>query len=345
MKSRHLLPLLSAALAACNLPTTTTPQPVEPTPAEQASTAAAQEQAEPTPSAVALALEVAVDKDKYECVDDAEPRFARLMHDPQWMPWPSRIADPDWPRGFSSDRYPETVPLWRRPRSGDGQWNYTRAWLEYLYELQVSDEGAVWLTLPGAGLFDRDNEPIPILELDKLSNQPHAEGISAGGNVVLVLETRSGSARIQTMYDDDGPPDPAEVNYQDTPWLVTKFTSVSIDGELGNAGGYDVYFPNVGNHYCGLWVDLQRVEMFPRLPFDAVTKSSLSLHESPSDAAANVGSVGGGQTIQILEYYPRGSNVWGRTANGWLILERLRNGLPVYTTSWSMETRPPILFP
>jgi hypothetical protein len=34
----------------------------------------------------------------FACVDEPKekgfPRFARLMHDPQWMNWPSRMGDP-----------------------------------------------------------------------------------------------------------------------------------------------------------------------------------------------------------------------------------------------------------
>src|SRR3989337_2857479 len=73
------------------------------------------------------------------------PRFGRLMHDPQWMEWPSRMADPDWPRGFYYDWYPETVKLTTGPKSGDGAFNYTREWLEYLRELQPNDYAATWI--------------------------------------------------------------------------------------------------------------------------------------------------------------------------------------------------------
>ncbi|MQC27089.1 MAG: hypothetical protein DWG76_06550 [Chloroflexi bacterium] len=342
MKSHHIPLLLLVALAACNFPVTTVPT-IEPQATDNSQgTTVMQEpvqQASPTP----LVFELS--KSSYTCVDDAEPRFARLMHDPQWMPWPSRMGAPDWNRGFSSDRYPETVPLWGRPRSGDGEFTYTREWLEYLRDLQPHEEAAIWVALPGAGLFDRFNDSIPILNLDELSVEPKAEGISSGGNVVLVLETRNGSVRIQMLFVGDDPPDVDAVNYQTAPWLVTKFTSVSIEGELGNAGGMDVYFPNVGDERCGYWVDLQRVEMFPRLPFEAAATVSNTLREGPANSSRSVGGVAAGQVIRVLEYFPQGSDVWGRTENGWLLLEYLQNGQPVYTTTWSMATRPPILFP
>lgn len=301
--------------------------------------------ADPDEEPTVAPVEIDVDKNGYVCVDEDEPRFARLMHDSQWMEWPSRIADPDWPRGFSLDWYPETVPLWTRPRSGDGRVPYNRAWLEYLRALQPNDEAAVWITTIAAGLFNKGNGFIPILDLGELEEKPVAEGISSGGNVVKVWETRSGSARIEMLYLNDGPPDPAEVNYFNTPWLVTKFTSISAEGELGNAGGIDVYFPNVAVEDCGYWVDLKRVEMFPRLPFDAVVSRSTTIRAEPSPSAAAVGSAEPGQALTIHEYMPRASNVWGRTDSGWLLLEYLSGGKPVYTTSWSMATRPPILIP
>jgi len=272
------------------------------------------------------------------------PRFGRLMHDPQWMEWPSRMADPDWPRGFYYDWYPETVKLTTGPKSGDGAFNYTREWLEYLRDVQPNSSTATWITRVAAGLFNAGNEFIPIHQLDQLKNEPVAESISSGGNVVKILEIKNGSARIEMLYLHKDPPDVSDVNYQNKPWLVTKFTSVSINGQLGNAGGIDVYFPNVAKVKKGYWVELKRVELFPALPFCAVVESSLNAHSSPSIFASVTGSVSVAQSVYILEYLPQGSDVWGRIDGGWIILEYLNDGVPIYPTSWEMATRPPILF-
>jgi len=282
------------------------------------------------------------------CADEPKdrgfPRFARLMHDPQWMEWPSRMGDPDWPNGFYLNWYPETVQLFTSPHSGEGQTPYSKEWLEYLRALQPNDEAAVWLTRVAAGLFNRGNEFIPILDLEQLKDEPVAVGISSGGNVVKILETKNGSARIDTIYFHSDPPDPAVLNYKTKPWLVTKFTSVSRDGELGNAGGIDVYFPILSNQRKGYWVELRRVEMFPNTPYCAVTNSSRAVLTEPR-TGAQVATIAAGQPITIREYLPQGSNVWGRIDRGWILIEYLSDGMPVYPTSWTMQTRPPILFP
>lgn len=281
------------------------------------------------------------------------PRFARLMHDPQWMEWPSRMGDPEWPRGFYYDWYPETVQLTTGPRSGDGSVSYNRPWLEYLRDLQPNAETATWITRIAAGLFNRaGNSFIPIHDLDDLDEEPTAEAISSGGNVVKVLETRNGSARIEMLYLNSDPPDVDEVNYYLTPWLVTKFTSVSVDGQLGNAGGIDTYFPNLAKNTKGYWVDLKRVEWFPHVPVCVTAKSDLRVLSHPNvqgssqGPAKHVGTIAEGEQLTIREYLPQASDVWGRTDEGWVRLQYLNaGGVPVFTTTWEMDTRPPILFP
>jgi hypothetical protein len=272
------------------------------------------------------------------------PHFARLMHDAQWMDWPSRMANPEWPRGFHFDWYPETVPLWRTPRGGDGRLAYNVEWLEFLRELQPEDEAAVWIARIAAGLFNKGNEFIPILNPAQLTSKPVAESISSGGNVVRILEVKNGSGRIEMLYFNDGPPDLNEVNYHLTPWLITKFTSVSIDGELGNAGGIDVYFPNVAKSRKGYWVNMDRVEWFPRLPVCATVHEETNIWTEPSFSSLVVETLTAGREVVVYEYLPQNSDVWGRTDNGWISLEYQMNGQPIYPTTWAMETRPPIVF-
>jgi hypothetical protein len=272
------------------------------------------------------------------------PRFARLMHDPQWMPWPSRIADPDWPSGFHFDRYPETVQLFTGPRGGEGRFAYPKAWLEFLRDLQPNDEAAVWIARIAAGLFNRGNADIPILDLDSLQTEPIAESISSGGNVVRLLETRNGSGRIEMLYFRDDPPNLETVNYEKTPWLITKFTSISIEGETGLAGGIDVYFPNLAKQEDGYWVDMQRVEPFPMLPMCVTAEGNVQLYEEPSTTGRTIADLNEGQSLALREYLPQGSDVWARTDYGWLRLLYQVDGQPVYPTSWQMDTRPPAVF-
>lgn len=272
------------------------------------------------------------------------PRFGRLMHDWQWMEWSSRMADPEWNRGFYLDWYPETVKLWSAPSGGEGSVPYSKEWLQYLRELQPNDYSAVWIAEVAAGLFNRGNQSIPILNLSQLLKEPVAAGVSSGGNVVKILEFESGSGRIEMLFARSQPPDVIEVNYRTKPWLITKFTSVSIDGQLGNAGGIDVFFPNLSKLTDGYWVELKRVELFPALPYCAVVKDALVIHTAPAIFSRAVGKVVAGDQVTVREYLPQGSNVWGRIDEGWILLEYLSRGVPIYPTTWEMETRPPISF-
>lgn len=274
----------------------------------------------------------------------APPRFGRLMHDSQWMDWPSRMADPNWPAGFSLNWYPETVKFWTDPLGGDGAIPYNKEWLEYLRELQPNEYSAIWITTVSAGLFNKKNQSIPISDLSKLKTVPVAESISSGGNVVRFLEFDNGSGRMDMFDIHRSPPEGGEINYQTRPWLVTKFTSVSRQGGLGNAGGVDVYFPNVSKQATGYWVDLNRVELFPILPYCAVVKEALAVHSSPAIFASAIGMASVGQAVTVREYLPQGSTVWGRTDEGWILLEYLNDGFPIFPTTWEMKTRPPILY-
>src|SRR5690606_17425166 len=177
-----------------------------------------------------------------------------------------------------------------------------------------------------------------------LQDKPVAESISAGGNVVRVLEIRNGSGRIEMLHVADAPPSVDDLNYYSTPWLVTKFTSVSEDGALGNAGGIDVYFPNLSKDEEGYWVDLDRAEFFPYLPLCVtVEEEGMHLYAEASDESDSLGALPIGQSLALREYLPQASDVWGRTDYGWLLLAYQVNGVPVYPTTWEMETRPPIL--
>jgi hypothetical protein len=266
------------------------------------------------------------------------------MHDPQWMPWPSRLQDPEWPKGFHYDWYPETVQLWVNPKGGDGRYPYNKSWLTYLRSLQKDEQHSLWIARIAAGLFNKGNQEIPILNLNQLSEEPVAESISSGGNVIRILEIKNGSARIEMLYFRDNPPAIGAVNYWKTPWLVTKFTAISYDGGTGLTGGLDVYFPNLAREKCGYWVDLERVELFPTLSLEAKSNQYLNVQAAPNKWAPMVGWVTAGSTVTILEYMPQGSEVWGRIQAGWIPLQTFADGVnPVFTTSWTMETQPPIL--
>src|SRR3990172_9111720 len=329
MRSRFLFPVLGILLLAAALAFA------------QGAWAGNPPQADPVPEFAAAAASCTVQP------SNDLPRFARLMHDPQWMPWPSRMGDPDWPRGFHFDWYPETVPLSATPKGTKASVRYSVEWLEFLRNLQPNDGAAVWIARIAAGLFNNQgNEFIPILDLDQVTQEPVAAGISSGGNLVKVVEIRNGSVRIEMIYLKTDPPPTYEVNYQTTPWLVTKFTSVSVAGELGNAGGIDVYFPNLSHLEEGYWVSLERVELFPALPLFSTARGEVPVLNTVRGMAKQVGMLAAGEVVIVHEYLAQGSNVWGRTDQGWIRLLYLNGaGRPIYPTSWEMDTRPPILFP
>ena len=273
------------------------------------------------------------------------PRYARLMHDGQWMPWPSRLQNPEWPNRNHFDWYPETVQLSIRPKGGDGRFRYPIEWLVFLREIQPNDEAAVWIARVAAGLFNKGNPFVPILNLDELTELPVAESISSGGNVVRILEEFKNAGRLDMFWTKGEPPDPNDYNYQNKPWLITKFTAVSIDGELGNPGDIDVYFPNLAKEEEGYWVDMERVEYFPELPFCAKVRQNLIVRESPSVYSARLGILAPDKQVVVHSYLPQASDVWGRIAGGWVLLVYQEDGAPIYPTTWEMETRPPILIP
>lgn len=255
------------------------------------------------------------------------------------------MGDPDWNSGFYLDWYPETVQLTTSPNGMKSAMRYSVPWLQFLRAMQPNTKAAVFITRMAGGLFNNhpDNADIPILELDQLEVEPLAESISSGGNVVKILEIQRGSGLLEMLYIKGDPPSLAEVNYQETPWLVTKFTSVSSSGQLGNVAGIDVYFPNVSNLPEGSWVDMQRVELFPALPMCVVARRGVPIVNTRMGLAKQVALLEPGDAIAILEYAPQGSDVWALTELGWLRLAFQNDALPTYTTSWEMETRPPIM--
>jgi hypothetical protein len=127
---------------------------------------------------------------------------------------------------------------------------------------------------------------------------------------------------------------------------VTKFSSVSVAGDLGNAGGIEVYFPNLSHLEDGYWVSLERTELFPALPLCTTATAEVPVLNTVTGMAKQVGTVSAGEIVTVREYLAQGSDVWGRTDEGWIQLLTLNGaGVPIYPTTWDMETRPPILYP
>lgn len=176
------------------------------------------------------------------------PALARLLHDSEWMGYPSRSAAPGW-RGLSAP--PETVPLLVAPKKSAGKDDVrlSQAWLDYLDDLN-SDRAEAFILTPKAGWFNSNTS---------------ADSIGFGGNVVLVDEIVGRYARIRAFNFSSLPPDAADINFQTAPFLVHKFTVTTRTGDIINPGpGLDVYIFLIGRG--SLYVPLERIEFCQRPP-------------------------------------------------------------------------------
>jgi len=225
------------------------------------------------------------------------------------------------------ESYPETVPLFVSPRKGAGKDDVrlSAAWTVFVQTLNP-DLGKYVLT-PNAGW---------------LNTNESADSLGFGGNVVRILEEPNMDwARVDCFRVQDAPPDPRLVNYQAGDPRIQKFTVISKDGRIRNAGAaLDVYTVLLGRG--SLFVPKERIERFPELPMTVVINQAalrgemLRVRSKPEIPSPVLRGIPSG-TVDILEYAPRGSNVWGRIAGGWIAL--LYEGR--YFTSWTMETSPP----
>jgi hypothetical protein len=246
--------------------------------------------------------------------------LARFKHDFQWST--------EWIRPKRLELYPETVPLFVAPRRGAGKDDVrlSAAWTVFVQALNP-DLGKYIFT-PEAGW---------------LNSNESADSLGFGGNVVRILEEPNKEwARLDCFKAQDAPPDPSVVNFQNGDPRIQKFTAISRDGRIRNAGAaLDVYTVLLGRG--DLYVPIERIEKFPDLPISVVINEaelrgeSLRVRTRPEASAPVVMGVKRGK-VDILEYAPRGANVWGRLAAGWIAL--LYDGRSF--TSWSMETTPPV---
>jgi hypothetical protein len=269
-----------------------------------------------------------------------------MKHPQTGKPVKSRMEMPDWNPGFYLDVYPAVVPLWASPNGGDGAYKYSRPWAEFL---RASNPQAYpSLEKISAGLFNPrsgEQEAFP----PKLSNYDGntvAEGVGATGNVYEVLEEKTGSVRVKLIDYQSTPPKPENLNYEDTPWLVTAFSAVAKDGSVKKTAGKDLVFPNLGKPNASGWVPKERVEFFPALPAQVSVRDWVNVRNGPGLTYTILGQLHAGNPATVTEYAPRGSNVWGKIGeNRWIaIAHRTSNGSLYYYTTWKMETEPPLAF-
>lgn len=255
-------------------------------------------------------------------------RYARLLHDYQWMKFKSRTLTPGW---FGFNNTPETVPFKVNPAPNAAKDDYKlpAAWERYVGQVNPK-AGFKFIMIPKSGW---------------LNTNQGADTLGFGGNVIEIIEeAKNGMARIGCFDVNDSPPD-ASWNYQTHPERVHKFTVITRNGGVQNpANGVDAY--NIVFGRRPMYVEMSRFEYFPSLPFEA-TVSALSLpwlrlREQPHIQAKIVGNLKPLEKTQVLEYAPRGGDVWGRTPKGWIALAWYPSGSrPRFFTNWHMATLPP----
>lgn len=282
----------------------------------------------------------------------------RLMHDFQWLvdpesglPVASRMDLPDWPSGFNLDAYPQVVPLWVDPKGGEGAYKLSRPWAQRMHQHNPDPESFAKLIRPAAGLINpRGGQDGLPADLSQYDGETVAEGIGSGGNVYEWVERKNGSVRLQLIDFQSTPDSRQNLDYWTSPTKVNAFTAITKSGDVAKCVGRDVFFFNLGKPGAG-WVPEERVEYFPELPMEisVTTGDGLNLRSQPSTSGTVVKKLQPGQLMQLLDYQPRGSDVWGEIQlptgqRGFVALVYSTPGTTRYQefTSWHMQTRPPL---
>jgi hypothetical protein len=252
--------------------------------------------------------------------------FARLLHDFQWMGYQSRTVSPGWP-GLPST--PETVPFFTSPSKGDkDDVPLDENWDSYLRQIN-GERGYKFIISPPAGWFNRNHL---------------ADSLGFGGNVVEVEDIVNDHIRLKSFHFKNSPPPVDNWHFQSHPELIHKFTAITQTGQVINpATDIDAYVLVIGRG--PLYVPLTRAELFPELPMQVTVHLSksfgLQIFNAPNGSL--VGKYPAKQRVTLLEYLPKGTDVWARTDQGWVKLySYTRTTDLIYHTTWSMKTLPAV---
>ncbi len=258
-------------------------------------------------------------------------QYYRVKHDNQLAiyNYQSRTAAKDW--GGVNLFTPETVPLFVLPSTGTGT-HRTRVdgnWETYINFLNDNNEKKLrYLKSPDTALFNG-------------AGFPQLESLTMGGNIITLTEIQNGWGKVKTL-DYVNPGTLKDVDYFTRPDLVHKFVVVAYNKTTKSTFWVkpphgDIYWPLVSSR--PVWISLERLEPFPILPMTVRAKTSQPIRKTPAANGEETGfTFAEGDTARIVEYYPSGSNVWGRmTGGGWIAL--VLNWK--YPTDWSMATLPP----
>ncbi|MDX1378983.1 MAG: hypothetical protein R3307_09055 [Anaerolineales bacterium] len=258
-------------------------------------------------------------------------QYFRVKHDNQLAiyDYKSRTGAKDW-TGINK-LTPEVVPLFVAPRTGVGT-NRTRVdgtWEVYIDALNNNHEKKLrYLKKDNSGLFNS-------------SGFPMLESLTMGGNIITIVEIQGGYGKVNTInYENPGVL--KDVNYITRPDLVHKFVVVAWKNDTKttywiNPPQGETFWPLVSSR--DVWIPLERIEPFPTLPRVVTAITTQDIRTTPSKDGPKTGlELVEGESIRIVDYYPSGPDVWGRTSSGrWIALLLNRE----FLTDWEMDTVPP----
>lgn len=264
-------------------------------------------------------------------------QYFRVKHDNQlaYYNYKSRTAAQDWPIDEWGFQTPEVVPLSVGLSIGYGthRTELIGSWETYINALNNNEKKKLaYLKADWTALFDG-------------AGFPKLESLTMGGNIITLDEIKDDWGRVHT-FDYSNPGTLEGVNYTTRPDLVQKFVVVGWDRPTKstfwvNAPVGDLYWPLVSSR--AVWIPMEFLEAFPPLPMTVTGNTTQTVRTQPSIDGPLTGiKISEGKSVSVIDYYPSGSNVWGRlSSGGWIGLLIHEKGIPQYPTSWRMATQPP----
>jgi hypothetical protein len=263
----------------------------------------------------------------------------RFKHDYQlaYYNYKSRTSDNAWPVEQWGLQTTEMVELWvdRKMKAGTHRTKLNATWDAYIDLLNNYNPRKLhYVKANDTALFDG-------------AGFPQLESVSMGGNVITLDEIKDGWGRVNTFDFDPGSLE--GINYITRPDLVHKFVVIGWDKQTRTSyitdppPPYgDLYWPLVSSRE--VWVPMEFLEAFPPLPMVVTGVIKQEIKQKPEATSSSTGfTLAVGATAQVVEYYPSGSDVWGRlSSGGWIALLQHPKAVITYMTDWKMETRPPI---
>lgn len=244
----------------------------------------------------------------------------------------SRTADRNW-QGHAQT--PEVVQLYTQPKlsSGGRRTKVDGQWETFIDSLNDNNTSKLnYLKANNSGLFNS-------------TGFPQLASLTMGGNVITLDEISGEWGRVHTL-GYGSPPSSLGVNYFTKPNFIHKFVVVGWRRDtkttiLVNPPKGDLYWPLVTKG--PVWIQMKRLEKFPDLPMVVTANVDVYIQAEPGpDNEPTESQLSAGQSGAVVEYYPSGSNVWGRLqSGGWIALLWYTGGGPHYFTSWEMKTLPP----